>query len=163
MLVHRWRSEEQAILVGTRTALLDNPSLNVREWPGRSPLRIVIDRNLTLPKNLHLFDNSGKTIIFNALEDLQVRENRYVRLDFNRDILQQILDILYREEIQSLLVEGGRHVLQSFIDMNYWDEARVFTGIKKFGDGIPSPVIHDIDPEINKIREDVLMIYRNGV
>lgn len=161
MIVHEWRSEEQAILVGTNTAFLDNPRLNVREWPGRSPIRLVIDRELRLPEYLHLFDHSSKTVVFNDHVDKTDRETRFVRLDFSRDIIPQMLDWLYRQGIQSLMVEGGRKLLDGFIRNNCWDEARVFTGTKRFGSGIPAPQIRDIDPEEYRIREDSLMIYRN--
>jgi diaminohydroxyphosphoribosylaminopyrimidine deaminase/5-amino-6-(5-phosphoribosylamino)uracil reductase len=161
MIVHQWRSEEQAILVGTNTAYLDNPRLNVREWPGRSPIRMVIDRKLRLPRHLHLFDNSCRTIVYNALQDKQEEETIYVRLDFDHDIIPQLMNNLYQQGIQSVIVEGGRKLLLAFLENDCWDEARVFTGAKKFGAGISAPVIRDNIPEERRIREDVLMIYRN--
>ena len=142
MIVHEWRSEEQAILVGTNTALLDNPKLNVREWPGKSPVRLVIDRTLRLPKSLHLFDNSYKTVVFNEVTDRQEKETRYKRLDFSRDIIPQMMSWLYGQGVQSLLVEGGRQLLEAFIKSGCWDESRVFTGKKNFGSGIAAPVNH---------------------
>jgi diaminohydroxyphosphoribosylaminopyrimidine deaminase/5-amino-6-(5-phosphoribosylamino)uracil reductase len=160
MIVHEWRSEEQAILVGTNTAFLDNPRLNVREWPGRSPVRMVIDRMLRLPPNLYIFDNSCKTLIFNSLKDGQDRENHYIQLDFGKDIIPQLLNKLYKLGIQSVMVEGGRKLLDSFLETGFWDEARVFTGQKSFGSGISAPVIRGIDPEEHRIREDRLWIYR---
>jgi len=160
MIVHEWRSEEQAILVGTNTALLDNPRLNVREWPGKSPVRLVIDRTLRLPKSLHLFDNSYKTVVFNEVIDRQEQETRYKRLDFSRDIIPQMMSWLYSQGVQSLLVEGGRQLLEAFIKSGCWDESRVFTGRKNFGSGIAAPAITDIEPEKYSVREDVLRIYR---
>ena len=147
MIVHEWRSEEQAILVGTNTALLDNPKLNVREWPGKSPVRLVIDRTLRLPKSLHLFDNSYKTVVFNEVTDRQDKETRYKQLDFSQDIIPQMMSWLYSQGVQSLLVEGGRQLLETFISSGCWDESRVFTGKKNFGSGIAAPVITDIEPE----------------
>jgi diaminohydroxyphosphoribosylaminopyrimidine deaminase / 5-amino-6-(5-phosphoribosylamino)uracil reductase len=161
MIVHKWRSEEQAILIGTNTASLDNPQLTVREWPGHSPIRLVIDRKLKLPGNLHLFDNSCRTLVFNELLEKVEQETQFVRLDFNRDIILQLLDCLYQLGIQSLIVEGGRTLLESFLASDMWDEARVFTGAKSFGSGISAPLIRDIDPSEQRIREDILRIYRN--
>jgi diaminohydroxyphosphoribosylaminopyrimidine deaminase / 5-amino-6-(5-phosphoribosylamino)uracil reductase len=161
MIVHEWRSEEQAILVGTNTALLDNPKLNVREWPGRSPLRLVIDRKLRLPKTLNLFDNSYKTVVFNEMLDTLERETQYKKIDFSRDIIPQMMDWLYDEGVQSLLVEGGRQLLEGFLASGCWDEARVFTGKKNFGEGISAPAIHAIEPEKYRLREDLLFIYTN--
>jgi diaminohydroxyphosphoribosylaminopyrimidine deaminase / 5-amino-6-(5-phosphoribosylamino)uracil reductase len=161
MLVHEWRSEEQAILVGTHTATLDNPRLNVRELPGHSPIRLVIDRKLKLSEDLHLFDNSIKTLVFNELFDKVEKKTHYVKLDFTRELIPQLLGCLYDLEIQSLLVEGGRTLLDSFLSSGLWDEARVFTGAKKFGSGISAPFIGDLDPLEHRIREDMLRVYRN--
>ncbi|HEX2396175.1 MAG TPA: bifunctional diaminohydroxyphosphoribosylaminopyrimidine deaminase/5-amino-6-(5-phosphoribosylamino)uracil reductase RibD [Bacteroidales bacterium] len=163
MLVHKWRSEEQAILIGTHTAAMDNPRLNVREWEGRSPIRMIIDRNLTLKHNLHIFDNTSPTIIFNAVKEHEEGQTKYVRLDFNDHFLKNLLDYLYDTGVQSVFVEGGRMLLESLIKENLWDEARVFEGLKKFGSGIPAPVMPDeCKPEKYCIREDVLKIYKNG-
>jgi diaminohydroxyphosphoribosylaminopyrimidine deaminase/5-amino-6-(5-phosphoribosylamino)uracil reductase len=159
MMVHAWRSEEQAILVGTNTAFLDNPRLNVREWPGRSPMRLVIDRRLRLPGKLHLFDNSVRTLVFNALKEFREGKTYYVRLDFSQDIIPQMMHKLYDLGIQSVMVEGGRKLLDSFIETGCWDETRVFTGRKSFGSGISAPLIRGIIPEEIRIREDSLLVY----
>jgi len=126
-LVHKWRSEEAAILVGTNTALQDNPSLTTRLWPGNNPLRLVIDKDLQLPASLKLFDGSAKTIVFNYKEQSGGGNLIYQQLNRDEDVLQQILSSLYRQQIQSLIVEGGSKLLQSFIDAGLWDEARVIT------------------------------------
>ena len=124
MLVHRQRAGVQAIMVGRRTALLDNPSLTVRHWPGDSPLRIVIDRDLSLPEELHLFDGTVPTLVFTACTDVPVRQGvEFVTLDFKHPVLPQLLAELYARRVQSLLVEGGAALLQSFIDAGLWDEA----------------------------------------
>ena len=161
ILVHKWRSEEQSIMVGTRTAALDNPRLNVREWPGKSPIRVVIDRNLRLPKDLHVFDNACPTLVFNALRDYREGLTTYARFDYSDSILNQALSYMYDHEIQSAFVEGGRMLIDSFIREGLWDEARVFTGKILFGRGIGAPVIATVKPEEIYIREDKLLLYRN--
>ncbi|MBN2481402.1 MAG: bifunctional diaminohydroxyphosphoribosylaminopyrimidine deaminase/5-amino-6-(5-phosphoribosylamino)uracil reductase RibD [Bacteroidales bacterium] len=161
LLVHKWRSEEQAILVGTNTALLDNPRLNVREWPGSSPVRMVIDRTLRLPEHLNLFDGSVKTWIFNERTDKEEGHKRYIRLDFSNDVLNQLMDYLYENEIQSVFVEGGKKLIDSLLSKNLWDEARVITGDKSFRSGISAPDIKSSDPEEHRIIDDRLQIYYN--
>jgi diaminohydroxyphosphoribosylaminopyrimidine deaminase/5-amino-6-(5-phosphoribosylamino)uracil reductase len=143
MLVHKWRAEEAAIMVGTNTAFIDNPKLNVRDWTGAHPVRIVIDRNLRLPRNLHLFDGTIKTLVFTQREvEEQENENiEYITVEFDKFLPEHILGALYHKQIQSLIIEGGAKLLQSFIDTGLWDEARVFTGNVCFGSGVAAPVI----------------------
>ena len=142
MLLHKWRHEEQAIMVGTNTALADNPMLNVREWTGNDPLRIVIDQNLSLPAFLSLFDQSIKTLVFNSQKDYQDNNIQYCKISFeNNNIEQQILDELYKLKIQSLIIEGGRFLLQGFINKGLWDEAIVFQGTQFFSKGVRAPLI----------------------
>lgn len=127
-LNHRWRTEEDAILVGTTTALTDNPRLNARLWPGRNPIRIVLDRQQKLPDSLNLFDGSQSTIRFTD--------------DVLRPFtLPRLLTDLHQRGIQSLIVEGGAATLQGFIDAGLWDEARIFRSPKRLGNGTRSPVI----------------------
>jgi len=139
--VHKWRSEESGIMIGTNTARADNPKLSVRNWAGKQPLRIVIDRNMTLPKNLHLFDNTLDTLVINEKEDRTENRVTYRSLPFEGDKmnLQHFLNLLYVLNIQSVLVEGGRQLLQTFLDSGIWDEARVFVGNQFFGQGEKSP------------------------
>ena len=167
--VHKQRAEHKAILVGRRTALLDNPSLTTRHWYGKNPLRLVIDRQLTLPTDLRLFDGQTETIVFteqnidskaqnigskeqsidskaqsidNREHEKESRSNLiYIKLDFGTDILPQIMHVLYERKIQSLLVEGGSQLLQSFIDSGLWDEIYVEHSAKELRDGVKSPVI----------------------
>lgn len=163
MVVHKWRSEEQAILIGTRTAAMDNPRLNVREWEGRSPVRLIIDRNLVLKSNLHIFDDTSPTFIFNHVKDFKAGQTTWVKLDFNDRFLENLMKWLYESGVQSVLVEGGLMLLDSLIKENLWDEARVFRGLRKFGEGIPAPLIEEeYLLEQYHIRDDVLMIYRNS-
>lgn len=141
--VHRLRALSDAILVGRRTAELDNPSLTTRLWPGNNPLRLVIDRRGTLEKRLNLFDGTVKTTVFTEVFwDFEGRENiEQVPLDFSRDILPQIMDYLYGHKVQRLLVEGGSALLQSFIDSGLWDEAFVEEAPFNLGGGVKAPHI----------------------
>lgn len=141
MLTHRLRADVQGILVGRRTALLDNPSLTVRHWAGESPLRLVIDRHLTLPPSLHLFDGSVPTVVFTEAVSATppCPSVEYVALDFTTDIIPQLLSALYDRHIQSVLVEGGATLLQGFIAAGLWDEAFVETSPMRLSAGVGAP------------------------
>lgn len=140
MMAHQLRARSQAILVGRRTAELDNPSLNVRHWVGKSPLRVVLDRSLTLSGSLALFDQSQPTLVFTEqVRAVSVGNVEYCVLDFSGDVIRQILDELHRRGIQSLLVEGGSQLLQSFIDSSLWDEAYVEVAPFRLKSGVSSP------------------------
>lgn len=142
MLVHKWRTEEQAIMVGTITALKDNPKLNVRDWTGPDPTRIVLDENLTLSSSLHLFDNSQNTIVFNQLVSKHEHKTSWVKTDFaHPDFLENILLELYKLQIQSVIIEGGQKLLTAFIGKQLWDEARIFQGSKFFEKGLRAPTL----------------------
>lgn len=161
-LVHRWRAEEDAVLVGKNTALIDNPQLNVREWKGTDPVRIVIDRKLQLPKRLHLFDQSQKTIVFNEIKTEITGKIKYLQPDnFDNYLPQMIAYQLYMMDIQSLIVEGGAQTLALFIKAGLWDEARVFTGSEEWSDGIKSPHLNAEIAEKLKIGTDTLTIQYN--
>jgi len=150
-LVHQWRGEEDAILVGTKTVLADNPQLNVRYGDGKSPKRVVIDRELKLNKTLNIFDQSVDTLIFNEVETKIDGRNKYIALeDFGRYVPQYILYQLYMQDIQSVIIEGGAHTLNTFIEAGLWDEARVFTGTVNLNSGIKAPQINGI------IEEEIL-------
>lgn len=140
-LVHKWRSEEQAILVGTSTARMDNPRLNVRLWKGRQPVRVVLDKNLALPQELNLFDQSQSTIVFNDRIEKTVGCISYHRLNFNNQLFPNLVKKLFDLGLHSLLVEGGAKVLEQFISAGLWDEARIITSRKTFGAGLPSPIL----------------------
>ena len=140
MLVHKRRSEHTAILVGRRTALLDNPSLTIRDWHGKAPLRLVLDKDLSLPNSLHLFDGSVPTIVFTSKEKESYNNVEYIRLDFSTSILPQMMEVLYARNIQSLLVEGGSQLLQSFLDENCWDEIFVEEAPLTLQDGVKAPI-----------------------
>lgn len=137
--VHKQRAEHKAILVGRRTAQLDNPSLTVRNWYGKNPLRVVIDRKLTLPETLHLFDGITPTLVFTEKECPEKHNITYIKTDFNRNIIPQILQELYNRKIQTLLVEGGSQLLQSFLDEDLWDEIYIEHARKELHKGIEAP------------------------
>ena len=140
MLVHKRRAEHAAILVGRRTALLDNPSLSTRHWYGKNPVRMVIDRHLTLPQHLSLFDGSIPTIVFTEKDDApSFPQVEYIRLNFSQDILPQIMEFLYQQKLQSLMVEGGSVLMQSFIDAGCWDEAYIEQSEDRLWDGVKAP------------------------
>ncbi len=158
-LVHKWRSEEDAILVGRITAEKDNPSLTVRKTKGKNPIRIVIDKDLKLSSDLNLFNKQAKTIIFNTIKTGNNNNNKFVKIDF-KNLIINILNELYKENIQSLIVEGGRRTLQSFIDLRLWDEARIFTTNKKLTDGLKSPLITGKTVKETEIQGDKLSYYK---
>lgn len=161
-LVHRWRTEEDAVLVGKNTVLADNPRLNSREWSGRDPIRIVIDRRLELPNNLHVFDQSQDTIIFNEQKTDLVDRIKYLELeDFDNLLPQLIAYQLYLMDVQSLIVEGGAQTLSLFINAGLWDEARVFTSTDNWNAGITAPKIIGKSGEVESIGTDLLNIWFN--
>ena len=161
-LVHKWRSEEDAIMVGKNTVTTDNPQLNTRHWPGKSPKRVVIDRKLELPQSANIYDQSVETIVFNEVKTDIQGKIKYIALeDFDRFVPQYILFQLYLQDIQSVIVEGGAHTLNSFIEAGLWDEARIFTGRVELGKGIRSPGIDGTISEHLHIGDDQLQIIYN--
>lgn len=142
MLVHKQRAEHDAILVGRHTALLDNPSLSTRNWYGKNPVRLVIDKDLTLPRDLELFNGSIRTLVFTRKHiDRTDGLTEYISLDFTKDVLPQMMEVLYQQKIQSLLVEGGSILLHSFIESDLWDEAFIEQSSLFLKDGVQAPVI----------------------
>lgn len=137
-LVHKWRSEEDAVLVGTGTALHDNPALTVRDWSGRNPTRIVIDRYGRLPQTLSLFDGQQQTLCYTILKTETQKNLEFVKLN-ESSFQQSLVSDLFKRNIQSVLIEGGATTLQQFINNGLWDEARVFTSDQEFGSGITAP------------------------
>ncbi len=160
-LVHKWRSMEQAIMVGTNTALLDNPQLTVREVEGKNPIRITIDKWLRIPKDFHLFDGSTPTLVFTSSDAASVNNLEYIKINFELPLVPQFIDELYKRNIQSVLVEGGEQLLNSFIQANCWDEARVFVSETKIGKGVNAPVLNTDPIDHENISGDVLLIYKN--
>jgi diaminohydroxyphosphoribosylaminopyrimidine deaminase/5-amino-6-(5-phosphoribosylamino)uracil reductase len=173
-LVHKWRSEEMAICVGTNTALFDDPSLTTRLWPGGNPVRVVVDMHLRLPKSLKLFDGNTPTIVFNlhqhnlpfekiTVADLKNIGVGYYQVTEDVSLVHQMMNALYRIGIQSIMVEGGAQLLQSFIDEGIWDEARVITNEELIiGSGLPAPVLkkHQI-ANTEHLGGDVIRYYHS--
>ncbi len=143
-LVHKWRSEEAAIMVGTNTALYDDPSLTNRLWTGKDPVRVVIDRHLKISTQLNLMDNSVPTIILNCIKQEEDGNNLFYKYGEDENVLAVAVNILRQRNINSLIVEGGSILLQSFIDAGLWDEARVITNTNlHINEGIAAPVLKD--------------------
>lgn len=149
-LVHKWRSEEQAILVGTNTVIDDNPTLTTRDWSGNHAIRIVLDQNNRISKESHIFDNQVKT--------LSITKNN---INFNNNLAQEIATFLFENNIQSVIIEGGRQTLQTFIDANIWDESRVFRGGNYFKSGTKAPTISKTNSNKEKILDDELLTFFN--
>jgi diaminohydroxyphosphoribosylaminopyrimidine deaminase/5-amino-6-(5-phosphoribosylamino)uracil reductase len=124
-LVHKWRSEEAAIMVGTNTALQDNPTLNTRHWTGPDPVRLVVDMNLRLPQTLKIFNREQKTIVFNGIKDESHQNLVFFKVEKERSFVKALTDACYQLNIQSILIEGGNKLAESFINESLWDEARV--------------------------------------
>lgn len=162
-LVHRWRSEEDGILVGTNTALKDNPALTNRLWKGKNPIRMVIDQNLKIPIDSKLLDSEVTTIVFNQSINTIDSQIIYTQLDFSKDILVQVLEFCYQYPLQSILVEGGARLLQSFIDAGFWDEARIIQNESlKISTGLSAPILkcHELAVQF-QLANDQISIYRN--
>ncbi|MBS1526433.1 MAG: bifunctional diaminohydroxyphosphoribosylaminopyrimidine deaminase/5-amino-6-(5-phosphoribosylamino)uracil reductase RibD [Bacteroidetes bacterium] len=158
-LVHKWRGEEDAVLAGKNTVAADNPQLNTRLWPGKSPKRVVIDRRLELSRDLHVFDQSVETLVFNEVKTDIDGKIKYIALeDFERFVPQYILYQLYLQDIQSVIIEGGAHTLHSFIEAGLWDEARIFTGSPVLKEGIKAPYIAGTKQERYTIGGDELQV-----
>lgn len=160
-LVHKLRAKEQAILVGTNTAVTDNPKLDSRTWKGNNPVRVVLDRLLRIPENHHLLDGSSKTIVLTEVKKSNSKNIFFEAIDYSKSVVPQICDVLYKHQLQSVIIEGGSKTLQSFVDEKLWDEARVFKGATNFSTGIKAPRFKGIVINSIRIKEDSLTIYNN--
>ena len=157
VLVHKWRSEEQSILVGRNTIMNDNPSLTVREISGKNPTRIVIDSQLQLSKDVNIFSKDAPTLVFNRLKNDQTDGVEWIKI--SETSTKHILDELFKRNIQSVLVEGGSRTLQYFIIDNVWDEARVIVGDIKFGDGVKAPVMNKVPSRAHQFSDHDTIYY----
>ena len=160
--VHKMRSEEAGILVGTNTALHDNPKLDIRFWTGDNPIRVVIDKQLSLPQTHHLLDNSDTTIFFNYLEEKDIRNNLYFLVPENTSMIESIIERLNIIKVQSLIIEGGAILLQSFIDLGLWDEAVILKSNQFLGQGIDAPKIRKNAGSIENLGDDKKLSFSNA-
>ncbi len=163
-LVHKWRSEEAGILVGTNTALHDNPELTTRLWPGKNPVRIVIDKKLRLPDFLKIFDGGSQTIVLNESTDLSAGKILFKKMDFGKQGIPAVLSALHDLTILSVLVEGGARLLQSFIEAGIWDEIRVITNHAfTIPEGISAPYFKDARlVKSERFESDTITYYEKG-
>lgn len=159
-LVHKWRSEEAAIMVGTNTVITDNPRLNVRRWTGDNPLRIIIDKSGRIPEGACILDGTQDTMVFTGDPGKYSGRTRSITIDPSYD-LQDLLEELHDEKIISVLVEGGASLLNSFLSSGLWDEARVFTGKMSFSQGIRAPECDGIPDETFHFHDTTLEMFRN--
>ena len=158
---HKLRAEEQAILVGTNTVRDDNPSLTTRDWFGNNPLRVILDRKNNLDKNLSVYNKDAATLILTEKPTEGFGTTSFESLDFEKNIASNICEVLYKKNIQSLIIEGGAQTLQTFIDASLWDEALVFEGKSTFTKGVKAPVFSGNLLKQSEIAEDVLLHYKN--
>lgn len=161
-LSHRWRTEETAILVGSRTALVDNPELTARFWPGKSPTCVLIDPSLKVPEDAKLFHQERQTLVYNRLIEKTTTNAQFIKI-VGEDLLSEVLKDLHERKILSVLVEGGAHTLQSFIDQNCWDEISVFQSKIELKEGLQSPVFKSKLTRNENIGNDVLIQYFNSI
>lgn len=161
-LVHKWRSEEQAILVGTQTVLDDNPKLDVRDWIGKNPIRIVLDKSGKIPHDFHVYDSKTPTIFITEQENVTTIDQRiFENAIFDNQLPQKITQILHQHNIQSVIIEGGKQTLQTFIDADLWDEARVFSSNIILKNGIKAPEIKAKNIKKEPIVTDELLTFFN--
>lgn len=173
-LVHKLRAEEHAILVGNNTVLDDNPKLNVRTWSGENPIRILIDPSLKVSGNYSILDGTISTLVITEKQrtesEIKKYQSTYIdknneiqiqQIDFSNNVAKQISDVLYQNNIQSVIIEGGAKTLQTFIDASIWDEAYVFVGKNKFYEGIKAPRINIKPSTTQQIKNDLLSVYFN--
>ncbi|HSZ71969.1 MAG TPA: bifunctional diaminohydroxyphosphoribosylaminopyrimidine deaminase/5-amino-6-(5-phosphoribosylamino)uracil reductase RibD, partial [Cytophagaceae bacterium] len=159
-LVHKWRSEEDAVFVGTNTVLFDNPQLNVRDWKGRDPIRLFIDKQLQIPQGAHVLDGSQPTVCFNFIKQKVENQVEYIKLDPHDDLSEAILNDLQVRGVMSVMVEGGTQLIQSLINKGLWDEARVFRSTSSFGEGIRAPHLQHAKLQSREsIEQDQLEIF----
>lgn len=160
-LTHKIRSENQAILVGTTTVLLDNPSLTVRNWSGKSPIRVAIDRKGKIPSDFHILDGSIPTLIFTEIEKKNKKNVQYINIDFATSVLPSLLMELFNQNINSVLVEGGAQLLKCFIEMGLWDEVNVEVSNQRIEQGVAAPVIGVQPFSMKKIEGHDWVFYKN--
>lgn len=158
-IVHQWRSEEQAIMVGVNTAIIDDPSLTTRSWAGKSPLRVLLDSSLRTPPHYGLLKDGDSTLVFNKEKQQNDGAVEFIATDPKN--LTSVLSNLLQHKVNSLIVEGGSAVLQSFIDQNLWDEARVIMGDMETGAGTKAPKFRFLPTHSETIGNDTIRYIKN--
>jgi diaminohydroxyphosphoribosylaminopyrimidine deaminase / 5-amino-6-(5-phosphoribosylamino)uracil reductase len=161
ILVHKWRSEEQAVMIGAKTAVKDDPRLTIRDWTGKNPIRIVVDHEGDLSNQLHVFDDEAETMIFTEIDKVFGNKTRTILTDFSENALPFIFRTLYENDVQSVIIEGGRQLLTSVIEAALWDEARIFTGDRYFFKGVRSPDISGKVISSEHMGKDILVTMMN--
>jgi diaminohydroxyphosphoribosylaminopyrimidine deaminase/5-amino-6-(5-phosphoribosylamino)uracil reductase len=164
-LVHQWRSEEAAILVGSKTALLDDPQLTNRYWPAeKQPVRLVLDRQLQLPSSLKLFNGEANTVVLNDVKQTNEGTLQYEQLSGNGSVVQQVLQALHQRKLNSVLVEGGAELLQHFINEGLWDEARIITNNELVVEaGVKAPQLqNELQTNKQQLGSDSICWYKNS-
>ena len=161
--VHQLRAQEQGIVIGTKTALVDSPSLTTRQWAGTSPTRLVIDKNLKIPKTAAIFNDKAPTIIITQVkqENIQQTHITYEYITFEKNLALQICTIAHKHNLQSIIIEGGAKTLQTFIDEDIWDQAHVYSGKMSLENGIKAPIFNAKPHTIKSIKDTSLCIYKN--
>ncbi|MBT8236932.1 MAG: bifunctional diaminohydroxyphosphoribosylaminopyrimidine deaminase/5-amino-6-(5-phosphoribosylamino)uracil reductase RibD [Bacteroidia bacterium] len=160
--VHQWRSQEQVILAGSKTVLEDNPELSVRRWKGKSPIRVILDQEMHVNENHRVCNEIAPSWIVSPEKRTDLPAHvEHVCIPFDTHLPENLLKELHRKKINSLFIEGGSQTLQTFMDAGLWDEARVFTGNKEFGEGLRAPEAKGLITHREKIGSDTLLIYRN--
>ena len=163
-LVHKWRTEESAIMIATNTALVDNPALTARYWTGSNPVRVLIDKDLRIPETNQIYNNDAKTLVFN-LHKADVKNHiTYIRYQEGGSLLSFIMHSLYEHQVQSIIIEGGAQLLSSFVNAGYWDEARLIVNNKLYlSDGVQGPVFDRTTfGQRKEVGDNSLLFYRNN-
>lgn len=162
-LVHRWRCEESAIMVGANTVIEDNPHLTVRHWKGKSPRRVLLDKELRIDSSYHVMDGSVPTLIITEISDTSKYLNGidYAVIDYSKNLAEQVCSLLYKEQILSLMVEGGAQTLATFIQAGLWDEARILEGTAIFSEGIKAPNLTGRLQDTSMLGDNRLKVLRN--
>jgi diaminohydroxyphosphoribosylaminopyrimidine deaminase/5-amino-6-(5-phosphoribosylamino)uracil reductase len=159
--VHQLRADEHAILVGTQTALNDNPSLNVRNVEGTNPVRILIDFDLKVPRDFNIYNKEAKTLVFNSVKE-EIQDNiQFIKIE-KENFLSDLMDALYKEQIQSVIIEGGRFTLQEFINANLWDEAIIIKNENlKLENGTKAPEFEFIPVKNESFRDNTILFFKH--
>lgn len=158
-LTHKWRSEVNAIMIGNRTARIDNPTLTTRFYHGNNPTRVVLDRKLSLDHGLKIFDAQAKTIVFNEIENRSEKMNKRLKINFDDQLLTNVLSSLYESNLATLMVEGGPTLLKSFYSTGLWDEARIITGDMEIKEGLEAPLPNSDPAKSFALGSDEISIY----